>query len=99
MSLRVEAYQNAAGFSDFIAGESEVIYKSCILYINTNDACRFHLLYPRLVPLTTLVKLDTISTKHVQCTSDSQIYLAATQTLYQFEILQIATTACVCYRD
>lgn len=52
-------------------------------------------LHPRLVPFTTLVKLDPITAKYIQRTSNSQIYFSATQTLDQFQVLQIATASCI----
>lgn len=52
-------------------------------------------LHPRLVPLAALVKLDPVTAKYIQRTSNGQIYFSATQTLDQFQVLQIATASCI----
>lgn len=49
-----------------------------------------------LVPLHTIVKLDTRSSKAIQGTSDGKINLSIAQTLYTLKVVQVSTTASIC---
>ena len=60
---------------------------------------RLHNALLLIVPRNSLLKFDAAATKDVQRTADSQINLATAQLLDQFQVLQVASTACICNRN
>jgi hypothetical protein len=57
---------------------------------------RMHL---HLIPLHTVVKLDTIPAKAVQRAANSQVDLSRAESLHQVEVLEVAATASIRHRD
>ena len=75
--------------------QAEILFQVSILYRPQLIAFRNTSL--PIVPRNSLLKLDPTATEDIQRAADSQINLAIAQLLHQFQVLQVASTTCVCH--
>ena len=52
-----------------------------------------------IVTHTALLEFYAFAAEDVECTANGKIYLTVAQLLYEFQVCNIASAACICYRN